>query len=210
MQKMIVPAILTQSKQELMAMCTLCSGFCNYAQIDIMDGKFVSSKSIVINDMSNLRLSIKNEAHLMVEKPLEWLGMFKNLGTRRIIFHFEIKENHEKVIKEIKTAGFEAGIAINPDTKISALEHLLVLVDSVLFMSVIPGFYGSKFIPEVLDKISKFKKLYPEKCTGIDGGLKLDNITRVMASGADYACVGSAILKAKNPKAAYLAFKEKL
>ena len=112
--------------------------------------------------------------------------------------------------EEIKGAGLEAGIAVNPLTKISDFKHLMDNVDSVLFMSVVPGFYGSQFIPEVLTKISEFKKLYQEKCTGIDGGVKLDNIARVAATGVDYVCVGSAILKAKDPKAAYLEIEKNI
>ncbi|MFA6282300.1 MAG: ribulose-phosphate 3-epimerase [Candidatus Omnitrophota bacterium] len=205
MKKLIVPAILTESKQELIRMCTLCGGFCDYVQIDIMDGKFVQSKSVSAGDLKNLHLPVKSEAHLMVENPLEWLDVFKKIGSKRIIFHFEIKSAHEKIITEIKNAGMEAGIAINPSTEIKTLKHLIEKIDSVLFMSVIPGFYGSKFIPEVLTKISEFKRLYPYKCVGIDGGVKLDNMARVAASGVDYICVGSAILKAENPKTAYLA-----
>lgn len=208
MSRMIVPAILTETKEELLRMCNLCASFCDYAQIDIMDGKFVPSKSVTVKDLTGLRLPIENEAHLMVEKPLEWLEAFKEMGTKRVIIHFEINENHEKVISEIKKAGLGAGIAINPDTRINAFKHLLNKVDSVLFMSVIPGFYGSPFIPEVLEKISEFKKMYPKICTGIDGGVKADNIIRIMASGVDYACVGSAILKAKNPETAYLAIRD--
>lgn len=208
MRKMIVPAILTESKQELIRMCALCSGFCDFVQIDIMDGRFVPSKSVIVADLTDLKLSVKSEAHLMVEKPLEWLEVFKKMGSKRIIFHFEVEEDHEKIINGIKNAGLQVGIAINPPTEISDFSHLLNKVDSVLFMSVVPGFYGAKFIPEVLEKISKFKKIYPEKCAGIDGGVKPDNIARVEACGVDYICVGSAILKAEDPKAAYLALEK--
>ena len=208
MQKLIVPAILTEEKQELIRMCALCSSFCDYVQIDIMDGKFVQSKSVTVDNLKDLRLPVKSEAHLMVENPLEWLEVFKKIGSKRIIFHFEINEDHEKIITEIKNAGMDVGIAVNPSTKINVFKHLLSIIDSVLFMSVIPGFYGSKFIPEVLTKISEFKRLYPGKCTGIDGGVKLDNITRVAASGVDYICVGSAILKAEDPGAAYLVIEK--
>ncbi|MFA5270838.1 MAG: ribulose-phosphate 3-epimerase [Candidatus Omnitrophota bacterium] len=210
MKKIIVPAILTEDKQELVRMCALCAGFCSSVQIDIMDGKFVPSKSVTVDDLADLRLSMESEAHLMVEDPLEWLEVFKKIGSKRIIFHFEIKKDHEKIINELKNAGLEAGIAINPSTKISTFSHLLDKVESVLFMSVVPGFYGSKFIPEVLEKIQKFKKIYPQKCTGIDGGVKPDNIARVVRSGVDYICVGSAVLKAEDPKAAYLAMEKNI
>jgi ribulose-phosphate 3-epimerase len=140
----------------------------------------------------------------MVNNPLEWLEIFKNFGSQRIIFHFEIKEDHSKIIERIKRENLEVGIAINPSTNIDDFKPILKSIDVVLFLSVNPGFYGSPFIPEVLDKIKSFKKLYPDKTVGIDGGIKLSNIKTVKDAGADYICIGSAILKANNPKEEYL------
>ncbi|MDD4955376.1 MAG: ribulose-phosphate 3-epimerase [Candidatus Omnitrophica bacterium] len=207
-QRNVVPALLTDKKENLSRMLDICSGFCNYAQIDIMDGKLVPSKSISVKDLSGMRFPIRSEAHLMVEDPLEWIEAFKNAGSTRVIFHFEIKEkNHLKIIDAIRKQNLEVGIAVNPSTKIKDFEFLINRVNCVLFMSVIPGFYGSKFIPEVLDKIKEFKTLYPEKCAGIDGGVKTENVKTVAESGVNYVCVGSAILKAENPKEAFLKIK---
>ncbi|MEM7816974.1 MAG: ribulose-phosphate 3-epimerase, partial [Candidatus Aenigmatarchaeota archaeon] len=109
-------------------------------------------------------------------------------------------------IESIRSKNLEVGIAVNPYTKIEEFEFLLEKVDTVLFMSVEPGFYGSPFITGVLEKIKEFKKLYPNKTIGIDGGIKLDNFKEVKNIGVDYICIGSAILKAKNPKEAYFKF----
>jgi ribulose-phosphate 3-epimerase len=97
----------------------------------------------------------------------------------------------------------QAGIAINPETPISAIRPLVNQVDSVLFLSVNPGFYGAKFIPEVLDKIIEFRKIYPKKETGIDGGIKESNIAQAAKSGVDVICVGSAIFIQPDPAASY-------
>jgi ribulose-phosphate 3-epimerase len=209
-QRNVVPAILTNTRENLLDMAETCSGFCNYVQIDIMDGKFVPSKSITIEDLRGVRFPTKSEAHLMVNEPLEWVAAFKAAGSHRIIYHFEIQKDHPGVIDAIKKQNLEVGLAINPSTKIKDFDFLVDRVDCVLFMSVVPGFYGSKFIPEVLDKIKEFKKLYPNKCAGIDGGVKADNVSAVAKSGVDYICVGSAILKAANPKEAYLKIKDSL
>jgi ribulose-phosphate 3-epimerase len=201
---MIVPAILSDKKEELVKMLNVCSAFTDYVQIDIMDGEFVPSKSITPKDLKGLQPALRSEAHLMVNNPLEWLEIFKNFGSQRIIFHFEIKEDHSKIIERIKRENLEVGIAINPSTNIDDFKPILKSIDVVLFLSVNPGFYGSPFIPEVLDKIKSFKKLYPDKTVGIDGGIKLSNIKTVKDAGADYICIGSAILKANNPKEEYL------
>ena len=76
----------------------------------------------------------------------------------------------------------------------------------VLFMSVHPGFYGSAFIPEVLSKIVEFKKLFPHKTVGIDGGVKLENVHLIARIGIEHICVGSALLKAPDPRKAYEKF----
>ena len=200
---MIVPALLTDKIDDLAKMIEICSGFTDFVQIDIMDGRFVASRSVSRQDLSALKINIGHEAHLMVDDPLEWLDVFVKLGCKRIIYHFEIKADHNLIIEEIRKKGMEVGLAVNPGTKLDGFAGLVDKVDSVLFMSVIPGFYGAAFMPQVLPKIKEFKKLYPKKITGIDGGIKLDNIKAVRESGVGYICVGSAILKAANPKEAF-------
>jgi len=203
---MIVPALLTDCAKELVFMLKECKKFTDYVQIDIMDGKFVSSKSIGPKELKTLKPIISCEAHLMVEDPLDWIEPFKAIGANRIIYQFEIKNDHTKVISKLKENNFSVGIAINPSTAISEFKHLIEDIDTVLFMSVNPGFYGAPFIPEVLDKIKEFKSEFPDKLAGIDGGVKFDNVNMIKATGVDYICVGSAILKAENKKQAYQRF----
>jgi ribulose-phosphate 3-epimerase len=200
---MVVPALLTDKKEELQSMLDLCAKFTDFAQIDIMDGDFVPSKSITAEELKFVRAPIGNEAHLMVKDPLTWLEPFKALGCSRIIYHFEALSAHERVIREIRRHGFKVGLAVKPQTKLSEFKALVPLVDCLLFMSVNPGFYGAPFIPDVLNGIKEFKKAFPDKIAGIDGGVKKENLQEIIESGVDYVCVGSAILKAQDPQAAY-------
>lgn len=206
--KDIVPAILTNNPKDMQEMLINCKDFTDYVQIDIMDGKFVASNSLSAQELSQIKVSINNEAHLMVEDPLSWVEVFKKLGTRRIIFHVEIKRDLAKIIDAIHANKLEAGIALNPGTRIEDIEYLINKIDAILFMSVNPGFYGAPFIPEVLTKIKKFKQAYPKIITGIDGGVKADNIKEISLTGVDFICIGSAILKAQSPKDAYRNFKK--
>ena len=206
---MIVPAILTDKREELMYMLNLCREFAEFAQIDVMDGKFVPSMSISPDDLSGLKSPLRCEAHIMADDPLYWVIPFKDFGVQRVVFHFEIRKDKNEVIRNIRETGLKVGLAVNPDTKIEEFSSFVDKVDSILFMSVVPGFYGSSFIPDVLDKIKKFKTLYPHKETGIDGGVKLSNIDDVKKAGLSYVCVGSAILKASSPQEAYNSFMEK-
>jgi len=202
----IVPAVLTDKREEFVHMLSICREFAKFVQIDVMDGKFVPSKSISPSDLGGLKSPLPCEAHVMADNPLDWIIPFKDFGAQRIIFHFEISMNKAEVIESIQASGLKAGLAVNPDTKVEEFSYLVDKVDAILFMSVVPGFYGSPFVPAVLDKIKKFKRLYPHKETGIDGGVKLDNLDKVKRTGVSYICVGSAILKASSPQEAYNSF----
>jgi len=203
---MIIPALLTDCAKELEFMLNECKKFTDYVQIDIMDGKFVPSKSIGPKELKTLKPIIGCEAHLMVEDPLTWIEPFRAIGANRVIYHFEINRDHSKIISKLKENGFSVGIAVNPSTAISEFSHLGEAIDTVLFMSVNPGFYGAPFIPQVLSKIKEFKSKFPKKLVGIDGGVKFDNLSVIKATGVDYICVGSAILKAEDKGQAYQRF----
>lgn len=195
----IIPALLTDEPKKLELYIRQSETFTNYVQIDIMDGIFVPSKSITAADLAKIKTNLFLEAHLMVKEPINYVKDFKNAGARRIIFHYEAAEKIDETINKIKEFGLTVGVAINPETKIEVLEPFLEKIDSVLFLSVNPGFYGSPFIAEVLDKIRQFKKINYTINVSIDGGIKLDNIKEVSKAGVNSICVGSAIFKADSP-----------
>ena len=173
-----------------------------------MDGDFVPSYSISFKDIAPLKPKFKWEAHLMVQHPENYLEGFKKAGAQKIVFHYEARTDREKTIKSIRKLGMQVGLAVNPKTTIKEFGPLVKHVDSVLFLSVEPGFYGAKFIPEVLDKIVEFRKNYPKAITNIDGGVKEDNIKEIVRTGINAICVGSAIFNRPDPAAAYHRLKE--
>jgi len=199
----IVPAVLTDKLDDLKRMISAAESFCDLVQIDIMDGKFVPSKSISAEDLSKIKTDLKLEIHLMVEEPSRYLEPFKKAGAKRIVFHYESKENPSEVISKIRALGMEAGIAINPETPVSKLEKYLKDIDVLLFLSVNPGFYGSKFIPEVCDKARALKDRKEKPVIAMDGGLKADNILMIKDSGVDLACVGSGVFGKGDPAENY-------
>jgi ribulose-phosphate 3-epimerase len=203
-----VPAILTDDPAALARMVHQAETFTEYAQFDIMDGKFVSSRSVSCARIAGLKTTLKWEAHLMVAHPEDCLENFQQAGAGKIVFHFEATPDPEKIIREIRELGMKAGIAANPETPIAAIANLVDKVDSVLFLSVNPGFYGAEFIPRVLDKIVAFRKLYPDVETGIDGGVKETNIGQIARTGVDVIYIGSAIFLQPDPTAAYRRLKK--
>ncbi len=189
----IVPAVLTDKSQELEKMIAQAEGFCDLVQIDIMDGKFVPSKSISAEDLAKVKTGLRLEIHLMVDEPTKYLEPFKKAGAKRIVFHYESKEDPSEVIKRICALGLEAGIAISPETPVAAVEKFFRDINILLFLSVNPGFYGSKFLPEVCEKAKALKGRKDRPVVAMDGGIKADNILLIRDAGVDIACVGSGI-----------------
>jgi ribulose-phosphate 3-epimerase len=201
----IVPAVLTDKPAVLVEMLDIAACFSNWVQIDIMDGLFVPSFSITSRDIARSSVKTGWEAHLMINDPENIIEEFKTAGASRVVVHYEaVKEQASDVIEKISSLGMKAGLALNPETSISVLnESLVSRLESVLFLAVHPGFYGAKFMPEVLDKITLFRRLYPDTTIGIDGGIKANNITRIATSGINEICVGSAIFAQQDPAASF-------
>jgi ribulose-phosphate 3-epimerase len=199
----VVPAILTADPQALKVMLQQAESFTDYVQIDIMDGKFVPSHSISWKDIAGIKANIDWEVHLMVEQPEKQLEGFKQAGARKAVFHYEATTAPTRVIAAVRKLGLAVGLAINPETVIANILSLTGEVDSILFLSVHPGFYGAKFLPEVLDKVRELRQARPGLKIAIDGGIKESNISQAARSGADEICVGSAIFMQPDPGARY-------
>ncbi|MBA7706851.1 Ribulose-phosphate 3-epimerase [subsurface metagenome] len=135
----------------------------------------------------------------MVLRSEDYLEGFRQAGAQRVLFHYETTSSPREIISLARNLDLEEGLAVNPETPISAILPLASEVDSVLFLSVHPGFYGSQFIPEVLDKIVEFRSARPGVEIGIDGGMKEGNIAQVAQSGVDVIYVGSAIFLQPQP-----------
>lgn len=195
----VVPAILTNDPRALGTMVRQAETFTTYVQFDIMDGQFVPSQSITWKHLSNLSMKLDWEAHLMVLHPEDYLQGFHQAGAQKVLFHHEAASSPRKVISLARDLDLKVGLAINPETTVSAILPLVDEVDSVLLLTVNPGFYGSKFIPEVMDKVAELRSARPDLEIGVDGGIKENNITQVARAGVDVIYVGSAIFLHPQP-----------
>jgi len=198
-----VPAILTDDLIALGKMVLQTESFTDFAQFDIMDGQFVPSTSVTCQQIASLGTKLAWEAHLMVMHPEKYLEEFKKAGAQKIVFHYEATPAPESVIDRIKKLEMQVGLAVNPETPVSTIAPLVKTLDSVLFLSVTPGYYGATFIPAVLDKITTFRKAHPVVEAGIDGGIKENNIAEIAATGVNVIYIGSAIYLQPNPADSY-------
>lgn len=198
MPLLITPAILTDSFTEFSRQVRLMEGLFSYAQIDVMDGKFVETTSFAeVERVPEIKTGLRYELHFMVEDPyqelLRW-GDFRNVF--RIIFHAEASSDPAAVIEEAKARGFEVGMALNPETDTSVLAPYLEQLDVVQFMTVHPGRQGAPFLPEMKDKIRTFCALGRRPRVSVDGGINATTLSEVATWGVEICNVGSFFMKA--------------
>ena len=198
----IVPALLTNDQKELAELQRKLS-FAPFVQLDIMDGAFVPSTSIPVEVLKHHPFPNSFEVHLMTYKPERYFKALKDMGASGVVFHVESTDDVYLVIGEAKALDLKVSLAINPDTACNVLEAYIDDVDGILFMTVYPGYYGSKFEDKVLGKIKQFRTLYPTANIAVDGGAKESNIADIKKAGVNTIYVGSAIAKAPDAKAAY-------
>ena len=177
----------------------------DWIHFDVMDNHYVPNLTIgpmVCKALRDFGITAPIDTHLMV-KPVDGLiESFAEAGSSYITFHPEASDHVDRSLELIKSLGCKAGLVLNPATPINLLEESLDKLDMVLLMSVNPGFGGQKFIESVLHKVAKVRTLIDQNNLDVklevDGGINLENISRVASAGADTFVAGSAIFNADN------------
>ena len=182
------------------------SGGADLIHLDIMDGNFVPNISFgprIVESIKSIT-SLPLEVHLMVEKPENHIKSFVDAGGDIIIVHYETSKHLDRLIQTINESNVKSGIALNPATPLGVIEYLISKIDFLLIMTVNPGFGGQKFIPEMIDKIKKARKIIDNQkkpiSLEVDGGINLDNISEVMKAGVEIIVIGQLISKSANPE----------
>lgn len=170
-----------------------------YIHIDVMDGSFVPSISFGMPVIRSIRKCTDKifDVHLMIDEPIRYIDELVDCGADLIAVHAESCKHLDRTIEAIKERGIIAGVALNPATPLTAIEHILEKVDMVLIMTVNPGFGGQKLIPYTIDKVRQLKKMVQERQLKIDievdGGVNLSNVETLMDAGANIIVAGSAV-----------------
>ncbi len=201
----IIPALLHSNFEDFKKNLHIVGSFAEYAQVDVMDGVFVPTKSFTeIDQINNLKSDLKLELHLMVKHPLQELEKWSEVkNIFRVIFHIESADNPQEVINYIRGKCWQVGVAINPDTALATIEPYLKLTDLILFMTVYPGRQGAPFVPKVLEKIKELTQKSEHHLIAVDGGINKNNITQIKNVGVEIANIGSALTMAPDSQKAY-------
>ena len=171
----------------------------DWIHLDVMDGHFVPNISYGPDVIKSIRscTNVTFDTHLMIEPCDPYLEAFANAGSDIITVHAEASVHLDRSLQVIKNLGKKAGIALNPSTPISLIEHVLDKLDLILLMTVNPGFGGQKFIESVVPKISQVKSLIESRPIDIevDGGITPETSPKVYNAGANVLVAGSAVFK---------------
>jgi ribulose-phosphate 3-epimerase len=173
--------------------------------VDVMDGHFVPNITIGLPVVRSLRKATEMtiDAHLMIEEPGRYASEFVKAGANMVSVHVEADVHLNRTLATIREAGGQAGIAINPATPLVSLEESLPYADFVLLMSVNPGFGGQSFIPTSMGKLRRLRRMVDDGGYAvrieIDGGIGPENISDVIAAGAEIIVAGSAVFGGGHP-----------
>ncbi|MEU6699407.1 ribulose-phosphate 3-epimerase [Pseudonocardia sp. NPDC046786] len=188
----------------------------DWLHVDVMDAHFVPNLTLGLPVVQSLESAtgIPLDCHLMIEDPDRWAPGYAEAGARNVTVHVEAARDPVMLAKNLRAAGSLAGLSIKPDTPLEPWVDVLRHYDTLLVMSVEPGFGGQSFIPEVLEKVRVARRLvdtgHLRLLVEIDGGINADTIEQAAAAGVDCFVAGSAVYGADDPGRAVAALRERV
>jgi ribulose-phosphate 3-epimerase len=209
---LIAPSILSADFARLGEEANAVAG-ADWLHVDVMDAHFVPNLTLGLPVVQALRKAtdIPLDCHLMIDDPDRWAIGYAEAGAYNVTVHVEAAADPVKIAKDLRAAGAKAGLSIKPGTPLEPCLDVLKHYDTLLVMSVEPGFGGQSFMPEVLDKVRTARRLvdtgHLTLLVEIDGGINDDTIEEAAAAGVDCFVAGSAVYGAEDPAAAVRALR---
>lgn len=214
MKPIISPSILSANFSDLTGEVDMLNrSEADWIHLDIMDGVFVPNISFGFPVLKHVaRLTRKPlDVHLMIVQPEKFIPEVKALGAHVMNVHYEACPHLHRVVQQIRDAGMQPAVTINPATPVSLLKDIVGDLYMVLVMGVNPGFGGQKFIEHTVDKVRELRELLTqtgsEALIEVDGGVNLETGARLIEAGADILVVGNAVFSATDPVKAIWALK---
>ncbi|HTR68908.1 MAG TPA: ribulose-phosphate 3-epimerase [Mycobacteriales bacterium] len=201
----IAPSILSADFARLDEEINAVGADADWVHVDVMDNHFVPNLTLGLPVVAALlkHSPLPLDCHLMIEDPDRWALAYAEAGAGSVTFHAEAAHAPVRLARALRAAGARAGLAVKPATPIDPYAELLSEIDTVLIMSVEPGFGGQEFLELVLPKVRRARELVREGEHNVwiqmDGGVDEDTITRCVEAGADVFVAGSSVYGTDDP-----------
>lgn len=211
---LIAPSLLAADFARLADEAAAVAGS-DWLHVDVMDAHFVPNLTLGLPVVESLLKAsdIPLDCHLMIDNPGRWAPGYAEAGAYNVTIHAEATDDPVAVARDIRAAGAKAGLSVKPGTPIEPYLEILRDFDTLLVMSVEPGFGGQSFIPDVLDKARAVRRLVDAGeltlVVEIDGGINADTIEMAAEAGVDCFVAGSAVYSAEDPAAAVAALRNR-
>ena len=212
---LIAPSILSADFARLGEEANAVTG-ADWLHVDVMDAHFVPNLTLGLPVVQALRKAtdIPLDCHLMIDDPDRWAIGYAEAGAYNVTVHVEAAADPVRLAKDLRAAGALAGLSLKPATPLEPYVEVLRHYDTLLIMSVEPGFGGQSFIPEVLKKVRAARRLvdtgHLRLLLEIDGGINAETIEDAAAAGIDCFVAGSAVYSADEPVRAVAALRDRV
>ncbi|WP_215543742.1 ribulose-phosphate 3-epimerase [Amycolatopsis sp. CA-230715] len=214
---LIAPSILSADfarlGEEIHAVAGTGETRADWVHVDVMDAHFVPNLTLGLPVVESIlkTTDVPIDCHLMIDDPDRWAIGYAEAGAYNVTVHAEAATDPVKIAKDLRAAGAKAGLSIKPGTPLEDVVEVLKHYDTLLVMSVEPGFGGQSFIDSVLEKVRTARGLvdtgHLNLVVEIDGGINADTIERAAEAGVDCFVAGSAVYGAKDPARAIAALR---